>query len=101
MKKIIVAGISYILLSAFFRPDIKATLVQEDDKNVIDTTVVVFLLDGKEVSSRWVGEKYQKNEIKVYGTHEPKKAVMWFGEKYRNGLFICEPIKEEKIENDE
>lgn len=69
------------------------TGVTDTNRNVIDTTGILFLLDWKRVTSQWAIENFKNNKIILHGTHEPKKAVLFYGEKYRTGVYFCEITK--------
>lgn len=69
------------------------TGVTDTNRNIIDTTGVLFFLDWKRVTSQWALENFKNNKIILHGTHEAKKAVLYYGEKYRTGVYFCEITK--------
>lgn len=99
MKKLLILFILCMLeLTSILQKGLYATSSTQsnnEDRKSIDTTGITFLLEGKKITSQYAIEKLQKGEIKMYGADKPKDAVSRFGEKYRNGIFICEIIKEE------
>jgi hypothetical protein len=97
MKKIFILGIFYITLFPSYSKSTDFAQDRDKSEGVIDTAGIIFLFNGKEVSSKWAVEKLQKDEIRMYGAINPKEAIVYFGEKYRNGILICE-IKEKETD---
>ena len=98
MKRIITLIFLLAILSvSFLRIGVRAstpTGVTDTNRNVIDTTGILFLLDWKRVTSQWAIENFKNNKIILHGTHEAKKAVLFYGEKYRTGVYFCEITKD-------
>ncbi|WP_303207723.1 hypothetical protein [Bacteroides oleiciplenus] len=98
MKKLIISILLLTILSvSFVKTGVKAstpTGVTDTNRNVIDTTGILFLLDWKRVTSQWAMENFKNNKIILHGTHEAKKAVLFYGEKYRTGVYFCEITKD-------
>lgn len=98
MRKFFALVIILAILPTFFmKTGAKASIptgVTDTNRNVIDTTGILFLLDWKRVTSQWAIENFKNNKIILHGTHEAKKAVLYYGEKYRTGVYFCEITKE-------
>lgn len=98
MRKLITSFVLLTIISvSFTKTGVRAstpTGVTDTNRNVIDTTGILFLLDWKRVNSQWATEKVMKKEMILHGTHDPRKAVLYYGEKYRTGVYFCEIVKD-------
>lgn len=98
MKKLITSFVLLTIISvSFTKTGVRAstpTGVTDTNRNVIDTTGILFLLDWKRVNSQWALENFKNNKILLHGTHEARKAVLYYGEKYRTGVYFCEIVKD-------
>ncbi len=66
-------------------------------ENEIDSSKVIFVIDGKIVSAQKSYEALENNEVNIIGGHEiSKNAILLYGEKYRTGVIIMERKNEEK-----
>lgn len=73
-----------------------ATYSTDNDKGTaLDTTKVVFVLDGKQVTYHTINVKSEKGELNcTAGTAKSKEAIQWFGEKFRYGaVFLSQKTK--------
>jgi len=87
-----------VLLVLIIPTRTKSKTLVNSPTHVVDTAAVVFLFQGKEIPSNVAIEMLKNNEITMFGTDIPKEALIWYGEKYRNGLFICVPVEKESNE---
>lgn len=82
MKKIVVLMILLFVLS-------NRNACGNNMENVIDTTKTVFFLDGEQVYARVIIEKMISDEVDfVSGTSSLRSGLLYYGEKYRNGIYI-------------
>lgn len=81
--KIILVSISICLASA------NIYCKNAEISSAIDTTKVAFFLDGKQVYARELIERIKQNDVNPLGSaYTTRKCLLYYGEKYRNGIMI-------------
>lgn len=67
-------------------------------KAAIDTTKIVFFLDGKRIYAREAIEMIKnKSADFVGGAYSTRDCLLYYGEKYRNGILIYVSRKEDEV----
>ena len=97
MMKII---FKFLLLGLFICPlfiygnDNKQNKDQTENDQSKDTTKVSFFIDEKQVPFKYFFDQYQKDSvIFIGGESDPRMAIYYYGEKFRNGVFFYKKRK--------